>query len=447
VSVRFDAATDRVSYTASNPPSPATAITVAGWMYISVDRNDWSTLIRLHAATGGTTNVVLGTQVDGTTPSIFSASGTVLGSSCTVAAWYRIALTLTGSAAKLYQATAAGATVLTSGTVTPGTAPTGLTLGGRSLTDATEWFNGRLAYWRVWSAVLTQTEIEAEWASATPVRTSGLFADWPLTAHTDLTDHSGNGRNLAAGSTATTTEADPPVGALVLGTASAPLGGLSATATGLPKVTATAAAPLGALAAIAAGTPTVRATATAALGGLVATATGVVAVPATATAGLGALTAAASGHTTAAGTAAAPLGALTATATGVPAVAATAVAALGALTAAATGTTRVTGAATAPLGALIASAVGTVTPVGGGAATAAFGALTAAATGLVADMGTATALFGALVATVLAGTPHVDTPPNRTLVVPAENRTLIVAAENRTLVVPGENRTRKAGPG
>lgn len=219
MSTRFDAATDRVSHTASSPPSPATACTITAWAYVAVDRDDFSTFARLHS--GATTVLTWATSSDGTSgPNYFTGGGTVTNATgFAVGAWRKIAITCSGTTANSYIATPTGTTEVDSGTVSA-SAPTGITLGGRSPTDATEWFNGRLAYVRVWSAVLAQTEIETEWASTTPVRTSGLWADWPLTDSTDLTDHSGNGHNLTAGSTAVSTEADPPLGhTLVLGRA------------------------------------------------------------------------------------------------------------------------------------------------------------------------------------------------------------------------------------
>lgn len=69
-----------------------------------------------------------------------------------------------------------------------------------------------IAYWRVWSAALSPAELTAERASPTPVRTADLWAHWPLTVHTDLTDASGNGRHLSATGTLETAS-NPPVDA------------------------------------------------------------------------------------------------------------------------------------------------------------------------------------------------------------------------------------------
>lgn len=236
MAVRFDAATDRISITATLP-DPATAITVTGWAYVSVDTGTNATMCRVHAAAGGSTSVTFAT--DGAAPAgpgYFTGGGSIVSSTqAPVGAWRKVAFTCTGTAGNVYVATVGGGTDNDSGSVAGAASPTGLTLGGRSPGDGSEWFNGRLAYWRVWSAVLSQAEIEAEWASTAPVRTSNLWADWPLEAHTDLTDHSGNGRNLSAGSTATTTEDGPPLAVDVTGTATGSGGG-TGSATGTREV-------------------------------------------------------------------------------------------------------------------------------------------------------------------------------------------------------------------
>jgi hypothetical protein len=228
VAVRFDAASDRVSYTASNPPA---TFTVVMWAYNAVDQNTNATFARLHASSGATTVATFATDSDGTSgPGYFTGGGSIVqATGCPVGAWRKLAFSRTGSSGAAYVAAVGGGTEVDTGTVSSGT-PDGLTLAGRSAGDNTEWFNGRLAYVRVWSVVLSQAEIEAEWASTTPVRTSGLWADWPLTVHTDLTDHSGNGRNLVAGTTSTTTEDGPPI------SAGATLGVAMETSTALPLI-------------------------------------------------------------------------------------------------------------------------------------------------------------------------------------------------------------------
>jgi hypothetical protein len=189
-----------------------------------------------------------------------------------VGAWRKIAISCSGTTGKSYVNTIGGVTEVDSGTVGVGT-PDGITLGGRSSSDSSEPFNGRLAYVRVWTTELNQTQIEAEWASATPVITASLWASWPLTDSTDLTDHSGNGRSLTAGTTAVSTEADPPLSGSVTGTAAGAFGALTGTASGVRKVSGTGASSLGGLAGAASGTRKVVGTAALSGGALAGSAT------------------------------------------------------------------------------------------------------------------------------------------------------------------------------
>lgn len=57
---------------------------------------------------------------------------------------------------------------------------------------------------RAWTRDLSDGEVATEMASADVVSATNLWANWPLTVHTDLTDHSGNGRNLTGVGTLTT---------------------------------------------------------------------------------------------------------------------------------------------------------------------------------------------------------------------------------------------------
>lgn len=224
MAVRFDVATDRISLTAALP----TTFTITGWIYLSVDRDDFATWCRLWDA-GASTVATWSTDFDGTTgPGYFTGAGSITNATnLIVGEWRKVAITRTGSSGQSLVATVGGGTEVDSGTVGTGT-PAGITLGGRGPADGNEWWNGRNAYFRVWSSVLTQAQIEAEWASAAPVITSGLWADWPLPTAADLTDHSGNGRDLVAGSTAVTTEDGPfPSGVATVGRAAA---GAAATA-------------------------------------------------------------------------------------------------------------------------------------------------------------------------------------------------------------------------
>lgn len=208
--VRFDASGDFLTRSETGPDPASTGLTVTLWAYLSVDRDVESTILRYGGAAGGTTSASIAlSSSDGTTLAVFTPAGTITtGASLTVGIWCRIAYTLTTAGSGTIYVHPAGGSLASntaSGTTTQRDV---ISIGGRP-DDGAAWFNGRMAHTRVWSAVLNQTEIQAEWASTTPVRTSGLWASWPLTNASTLTDQSGNARTLTAGSTSVTTEAGP----------------------------------------------------------------------------------------------------------------------------------------------------------------------------------------------------------------------------------------------
>lgn len=355
MAVRFDADTDRISYTASNPPDPAAGSTLAWWTYLSVDRNDFSCILRLHFASGGSTTINVATAGDGTTPNIFTVGGSVSAATgLTVGAWYYLVVTISSSSSATIYVTdlATSTTTSASGTISTNGAPTGITVGGRSPSDGSEWFNGRIAYLRHWSAVLSGPERDAERVSTVPVRTTNLWSAWPLADATDLSDHFST-HHFSAGTTAVTTEAGPTLSQTVTGTALATLGALTAPATGVRTVHGSTTATLAGLAATASARRTVAGQLVAGLAGLSAAASArrtVLAQLASDLAGLSAsapawrtvlaqlaaalagLSGSATARRTVAGQLAAPLG-FTATATGRRTRHGTAVASLGFLTA------------------------------------------------------------------------------------------------------------------
>lgn len=75
--------------------------------------------------------------------------------------------------------------------------------------------DGRFYHVRAWSAELSQAELEAEMNSPSAiVRTSNVYMDTPLEAHTDITDNSANSYDWRALGTLST-EADPSFGGAV----------------------------------------------------------------------------------------------------------------------------------------------------------------------------------------------------------------------------------------
>jgi hypothetical protein len=82
------------------------------------------------------------------------------------------------------------------------------TIGGDGFGDP---WQGSIAAVKVWNAVLTQTELEAEAPLATPVRTANLWGAWSFANGPQTNDESGNGRTLTAVGTPTTDASGPPI--------------------------------------------------------------------------------------------------------------------------------------------------------------------------------------------------------------------------------------------
>lgn len=207
MAVRFD--TTGEHYSSSSAP-PAAPCTVLCWAMISVDRETYSA-IWASDQVGAATYLECSTDIDGATLRVFNSS--LVGSGITgplmvTGTWYRVAFTLdAGGTGTLYWGTAgdilssasqAGFGAVTSPILTIGEDGTGA-----------DWWNGRIANFKHYSAVLTPTEIATELNSWDAVRTANLVRHHKFqTAET--TDYSGNGRTLSGGVGASTA-ADPTI--------------------------------------------------------------------------------------------------------------------------------------------------------------------------------------------------------------------------------------------
>ena len=190
MAVRFDAPEDRLTELTGTWPSPNAGFTVTAWVRIVVDTGTYATWFR--AFTPGRGVVLNGcTEADGTTGGNYFTlnQSAANGVDMQVGTWYPIALSHENGTNTGTSYLRDGATTLAdAATVDDGIDAAGICIGGRDDTDPAEFWNGEIAYVRIWSAELSQDEIEAEWESATPVRTDDLLADWPLVDETDLTD-------------------------------------------------------------------------------------------------------------------------------------------------------------------------------------------------------------------------------------------------------------------
>lgn len=209
MAARSDAATDRV--TLSTAPS-MTAITIAGWARIeAAAASSFNPIARFHTFSGDASSWIVGFKGgNGRTPSVYSPGNStgISAAEQTLSTYVFLMATLSGTAAQLaYTNTPGGTLTKVTGTVAASGTPDRITFFGRSAADGSEWLNGTLAYWRIWLAVLSDAEGQAESASATPVRTANAWSNWGFAAAA-LTDTVAS-RDLVAGSTALASAADP----------------------------------------------------------------------------------------------------------------------------------------------------------------------------------------------------------------------------------------------
>ncbi|MFF4600540.1 LamG-like jellyroll fold domain-containing protein [Amycolatopsis sp. NPDC001319] len=236
-----DAATDRVSRTTA--PSLA-SVTFCCWARVNAVHagNLFHPMIRVEAG-GGTAAIYSFRGTNGRTPTLYSSSSTTGISTAeqALSTWVFLAFTMNSGPAQVFAGTTPGSLTKTTGTVNTAGTPDTITLFSRSPSDGSEWLEGSMAYVRMWTAVLSDAELAAESASTTPVRTSGLWANWPLAA-ASLADASGNSRPLTAGSTALAADTDPPLSGAITGNGAAVAPSARAVGAGAVVVSANGAA-------------------------------------------------------------------------------------------------------------------------------------------------------------------------------------------------------------
>lgn len=207
MAVRFDAAGE--NYSATNG-LPTNVYTFCAWVYPTAVGTSNRVVFWLTNGSDVFTGIEFRDNPSGDLQAYDSATwafnglGPLAGTANT---WYRVALVVNGANATFYRSAAGSA------------------LGSASATDFTtpatpnEWFigddrydeflNGRMAAVKVWSAALTQAEVEHELGQYVPVRTANLLRFHPF-VKAETTDYSGAGNTLSGGS-GTTTEDGPPI--------------------------------------------------------------------------------------------------------------------------------------------------------------------------------------------------------------------------------------------
>lgn len=192
-------------YYKSNTGLTSTSTTTACmWMRIDTDRNDYSGIWELW----GSGHIGQLTDADGTSMRSQVDSNDANMANFTASTWYFICLAKNGTSLTNYWGTAA-AGVLSSST------DSGLTSNpaAASQLDIGSWSNfsvpsiSSAAWFRLWYSTLTAGEVDAEYRSATAVK-SGANREYRFESGSLTTDSGGSGYTLTATGTPTFT-ADP----------------------------------------------------------------------------------------------------------------------------------------------------------------------------------------------------------------------------------------------
>ena len=209
MAVRLDADVDE--YTRTTSPTSTTAWTMMAWVYVSVDRNNFTTFFqRDNAGAGflyvGTTGAVgnpgLTLMMDANgSQGEAGAAGTTL----TLGTWTHLCYVRATNQHTLYRDGVSDITY----NVNDGNGTGNLRLAEDTFGS---FLNGRLAAVKVWDgASLSVAEIQSERFFYRAVRRPNLWGEWPmLSTADDEVDFSGNARNWTVGGTIAV-EDGPPI--------------------------------------------------------------------------------------------------------------------------------------------------------------------------------------------------------------------------------------------
>jgi hypothetical protein len=193
--VRFNAAGEHFSY--SDAVGNSTALTVTCWAKIDQNRSAFSTIWVIDNGTNAD-YVSLKTDTGGTLIRALTDSGSHASHQMQVGTWYFLGLSLGPQGGRLVVRSLSETSFHTYTWATSSTVNYQAMRISKWISDDTSWFNGSVAGVKVWTAELSQAEIEAEYAGMTAVRTAGLRANWTFSDGSGR-DVSGNGRNLTGG--------------------------------------------------------------------------------------------------------------------------------------------------------------------------------------------------------------------------------------------------------
>lgn len=189
-----------------------TQFSVTCWFRLNADRNSYSTV--WDVGVNNSNLFGLQTETDGTTLETYDTNGSTgtHTAALTVGTWYYFAVNMNGVNGN-WEYRAANTGTFTAGSWTSGSASvtaTRLMLGESGF--GTEWGNIDIAAFKMWhGANLSTVQMHQESYLYLPQRSSNLTCFFPLVGQTLVTDYSGNGRTLTAGTGSSVVDGPPIV--------------------------------------------------------------------------------------------------------------------------------------------------------------------------------------------------------------------------------------------
>lgn len=199
MSIQFDIATDRLTGTGFT----GSVATITGWLRMQGDPTTQYGWLALRSS--GALQLAMVNDTSNVMQAYDAASVNQEAGTLSWRVWYKFAIVCNGTTWTIYHADEGSTLASVTVTRTALSSPNQLYLGDEG---TGVYAFGRFANFKIYTAALTQTEIETELGQYPPARTANLVRYHPFHV-SQLTDYSGNGADLTAGTTPATTAADP----------------------------------------------------------------------------------------------------------------------------------------------------------------------------------------------------------------------------------------------
>ena len=204
--IRFDADADQLSLS-TGLPADLGALSVSVWFKPVVLISQFTQVPMAFDPSSPTEDLYWQTQTGSSDLGLWTGATFVNSATLVAGTWFWLGLTKNTTTLNSFWASGVGAVSTATITQTITWTPTLFRVGHTRYSG--EYTNGVIANLKIWTATLSQAELEAERWRALPVRATNLWAAWPFRSAGDYTDLNGAHTLTSAGTIVT--EDGPPV--------------------------------------------------------------------------------------------------------------------------------------------------------------------------------------------------------------------------------------------